>query len=129
MKNMTARRPRNHFVAAPADSNPHRPDRISPTFTCSAAELYTLVRKTALAQPRTILQSESPKENHLAFVQRTKYWRFPDDIVADIIALEDGGATLMLSSKARYGMEDFGVNKRRVIRWLAALEAGAAQAT
>jgi uncharacterized protein (DUF1499 family) len=83
------------------------------------------MRTTALAQPRTILLSESPDEHHLAFVQRTKFWRFPDDIVAEIIALQDGGATLMLSSKARYGMEDFGVNRRRVKNWLAALEAAA----
>lgn len=122
---MTATRARNHFIAAPADDDPATGDQLSPRFGCSAAQLYDLMRKTALAQPRTKLLSESPDEHHLAFVQRTKFWRFPDEIVADIRALEDGGATLMLSSKARYGMEDFGVNRRRVKRWLAALEAAA----
>ncbi len=122
---MTAPRPRNYFIAAPAGDDPAQADQVSPRFRCSAAELYALMRTTALAQPRTKLLSESPDEHHLAFVQRTIFWRFPDDIVAEITALEDGGATLMLSSKARYGMEDFGVNRRRVKRWLAALEAAA----
>ncbi|MBT4428389.1 MAG: DUF1499 domain-containing protein [Rhodospirillaceae bacterium] len=122
---MTAPRPRNYFIAAPGDDAPAAADQLSPRFNCSAAQLYDLMRTTALAQPRTILLSESPDEHHLAFVQRTKFWRFPDDIVAEIIALQDGGATLMLSSKARYGMEDFGVNRRRVKNWLAALEAAA----
>ena len=43
--------------------------------------------------------------------------------VAEISASEIGGVALMLSSKARYGMMDFGVNRRRVKRWLTALEA------
>ena len=119
---MTAARPRNHFIAAPADSDPAKADQISPRFACSAAKLYDLMRAMALAQPRTELLSESPDEHHLVFVQRSKYWRFPDDIVVKIMAIEDGGATLSLASKARYGIEDFGVNRRRVKRWLAALE-------
>jgi uncharacterized protein (DUF1499 family) len=126
MRKLTGTRPRNYFIAAPAAFGPSAPDLESPHFTCGAARLYTLLRQIALAQPRTKLLSEAPEEFHMTFVQRSKYWRFPDDIVAEIIALENGGATLMLSSKARYGMEDFGVNKRRVKRWLAALAACAA---
>jgi len=120
---MSQARPRNHVVAATADSGIAAPDLVIPAFTCDAATLYAALRDVALAQPRTKLQSESAEENHLNFVQRTALWHFPDDVVAEISALENGGATLTLSSKARYGMEDFGVNARRVKRWLAALQA------
>ena len=126
MRKMTEARGRNHFVAAPADFGPPAPDLTSPVLECGAERLYELMRETSLAQPRTKLLSEAPAEGRMAFVQRSPVWRFPDDIVAEIIALENGGATLMLSSKARYGAEDFGVNRRRVKRWLAALRAGAA---
>ena len=126
MRKMTEARGRNHFVAAPADFGPPAPDLISPVFDCGAERLYELMRETALAQPRTKLLSEAPAEGCMAFVQRSPVWRFPDDVVAEIIALENGGATLMLSSKARYGAEDFGVNRRRVKRWLVAPQAGAA---
>ncbi len=119
---MAKSRGRNHFIAATIGSGVESPDIVIPAFTCDAARLYTALREYALAQPRTKLQSESPDENHMSFVQRTAYWHFPDDVVAEITALENGGAALMLSSKARYGMEDFGVNQRRVKRWIAALK-------
>jgi uncharacterized protein (DUF1499 family) len=120
---MTAARPRNHFVAAPEGCGAEAPDLVIPAFACDAQRLYAVLREVALAQPRVRLQSESPEENHMSFVQRTAFWHFPDDVVAEIGAIEGGGAALALSSKARYGIEDFGVNRRRVIRWLGALEA------
>ncbi len=118
---MAEARPRNLFIAAPGDTGSGPPDLIVPPFPCAPADLYQALRTVALAQPRTVLQSEAPEELHMTFVQRTQFWRFPDDVVAQISATEDGGAALTLSSKARYGVEDFGVNKRRVKRWLAAL--------
>lgn len=126
---MANSRGRNHFIAATIGSGFEAPDLVIPAFSCDAARLYAALREYALAQPRTKLQSESPNENHMSFVQRTAYWHFPDDVVAEITALETGGAALMLSSKARYGMEDFGVNRRRVKRWIAALEARLTQQT
>lgn len=123
---MTGTRARNHYVAAPASVAPSERDRISPTFTCGALELFEMMRETALAQPRTKILSQSAEELHMALEQRTRFWRFPDDIVVNIITLKNGGATLMLSSKARYGVEDFSVNRRRVERWLEALEEHAA---
>jgi len=126
---MARARMRNHFVAATIGSDFEAPDIVMPAYTCDAARLYAALRDYALAQPRTKLQSESPDENHMSFVQRTAYWHFPDDVVAEITALKNGGAALMLSSKARYGMEDFGVNRRRVKRWIAALEENLAKET
>ena len=120
---MAETRPRNHFIAAPGDTAAGPPNLVVPPFPCAPAELYQALRAVALAQPRTVLQSESPEELHMSFVQRTKFWRFPDDLVAQIVATENGGAALTLSSKARYGVEDFGVNKRRVKRWVAEVKA------
>lgn len=124
---MAKARMRNHFIAATIGLDFEAPDLVIPAFTCDAAQLYAALREYALAQPRTKLQSESPNESHMSFVQRSACWHFPDDMVAEITALENGGAALMLSSKARYGMEDFGVNRRRVKRWIAALQARLSQ--
>jgi uncharacterized protein (DUF1499 family) len=121
MSKIPETRPRNLFIAAPGDTGSGPPDLLLAPYACPPARLYAALRDVALAEPRTVLQSEAPEEFHMSFVQRTKFWRFPDDVVAQIEATEDGGAALTLSSKARYGVEDFGVNKRRVKRWLAAL--------
>ena len=121
---MARTRIRNHFIAATMGSGGDTPDLVIPAFTCDAAQLYAAVREYALAQPRTKLQSESPDKNFMCFVQRTACWHFPDDVVAEITALENGDVALTLSSKARYGIMDFGVNRRRVKRWIAALQVG-----
>lgn len=118
---MAETRPRNLFVAAPGDTGSGPPDLRVPPFDCEPAQLYAALREVALAQPRTLLQSEVPEHLEMSFVQRTAFWRFPDDIEAKIATTKDGRAALTLSSKARYGVEDFGVNKRRVKRWLAML--------
>ena len=121
---MARTRIRNHFIAATIGSGGDTPDLVIPAFTCDAAQLYAAVREYALAQPRTKLQSESPDKNFMCFVQRTACWHFPDDVAAEITKLENGDVALTLSSKARYGIMDFGVNRRRVKRWIAALQVG-----
>ena len=102
---MARARMRNHFVAATIGSDFEAPDIVMPAFTCDAARLYAALRDYALAQPRTKLQSESPDENHMSFVQRTAYCR------------------------SSYGRGDLGVNRRRVKRWIAALEENLAKET
>ena len=121
MRKMAEARPRNLFIAAFRDTSSGPPDLRVPPFDCNPVHLYAALREVALSQPRTILQSEAPEELKMCFVQRTALWRFPDYIEVKIAATEDGRATLTISSKARYGVEDFGVNKRRVKRWLVLL--------
>ena len=56
-------------------------------------------------------------------VQRSRVIGFPDAI--SVSARPDGkGSRLSIWSRSRYGQYDFGVNRARVERWLAALNLG-----
>ena len=61
--------------------------------------------------------------SQLVFVQRSAVFRFPDIVSVQAIALPDGRTAIALYSRAVYGHWDFGVNKARAKRWMAAIEA------
>jgi len=56
------------------------------------------------------------------FVQRSRLLGYPDVIDARVLPAADG-ATLALYSRSLVGRKDFGVNRARLARWLAALGA------
>lgn len=82
--------------------------------------LAAAVQAVALAEPRTRLLAGSPAEGRMTFVQRSAFWGFPDLVTVETFA-EGGGAGLRLWSRSRFGYSDFGVNRARADRWLAAL--------
>lgn len=82
--------------------------------------LAAAVQAVALAEPRTRLLAGSPAEGRMTFVQRSAVWGFPDLVTVETFA-EGPGAGLRLWSRSRFGYSDFGVNRARADRWLAAL--------
>lgn len=75
-------------------------------------DVLARLTQVALATPRTVLVTDQP----LTFVTRSRLFGFPD--VSQVTAV-DG----VLTTKAHlvYGKSDMGVNKARVLAWLAAL--------
>lgn len=58
------------------------------------------------------------------FVERTVFWRFPDDVAVRIVPLEDGlSCSIELHSQSRVGGVDMGVNPDRLDGLYSALTA------
>ncbi len=111
----------NTALAAPADTQP-APDIITPPFALSAEKLYHAVRAMAVAQPRTFLAAEFPANHQVHFVARSAVFNFPDLITAQVNEAGPASSTLVLYSRSVYGYGDFGVNRKRLTAWLAALQ-------
>ncbi len=112
----------NTALAAPAGFTP-APDIVTRRYDIAPARLYALVRQVALAQPRTWLQVAYDDRMQAHFVARSLVFNFPDLIAAQI----NPDGTLVLWSRSVYGRSDFGVNRRRLKTWLAALDRALAQ--
>ena len=112
----------NDTLAAPAGITAARPDLPVPTYPLPAERLRAALRAVAEAEPRTALEAEHAALDQLVFLARSRLFGFKDRIEAQIVALPDG-VSLILYSRALSGGWDLGVNRRRVARWLAALEA------
>ncbi|ACT59687.1 DUF1499 domain-containing protein [Hirschia baltica] len=50
--------------------------------------------------------------------QRTPLVGWPDYISVCFLEADEGGSTLAIYSRSKYGRKDFGVNRKRIERWL-----------
>jgi uncharacterized protein (DUF1499 family) len=57
----------------------------------------------------------------MTYVQRSRFWGFPDYVSVRAVDLGDGSSALAIFSRSRYGASDLGVNRARVDAWLARL--------
>jgi uncharacterized protein (DUF1499 family) len=99
-----------------------RPDTspAAPRYARSPVELAALFDAVALATPRVRRLAGSAEAGFVTYVQRSRVFGFPDFISVRFLPAE-GGATLAIWSRARYGRSDLGVNGKRVAAWLEAL--------
>ncbi len=111
----------NTALAAPEGFTP-RPDIVTPSIGKPAAALFAAIVSVALAQPRTFLLARYDGQLQAHFVARIPVLGFPDLIAVQVLADGAERSKLVIWSRSVYGWSDFGVNRRRVTAWLAALE-------
>lgn len=121
-ENFKLTRKPNQYLLAPAglcaNAEQHA---VSETWPVSAADLLERVRSIALATPRVTQVEEDSESKHIVFVARSKVFRFPDEIDVRAIDMGDGQSALAIYARARVGIRDFGVNKKRIEDWLSRL--------
>ncbi len=110
----------NTSLAAPDGFTP-APDIVTLIYNRSADDLYAAVVTMATKQARTYLLARYDDRRQAHFVERIAVFGFPD--LTTVQVLEDSGqrSRLVIWSRSIYGYSDFGVNRRRVVRWLAAI--------
>ncbi|MCC5985462.1 MAG: DUF1499 domain-containing protein [Rhodobacteraceae bacterium] len=64
----------------------------------------------------------SVADGHMTYVSRTRWMGYPD-YTSVRVARAGQGATFSAFARARFGRSDFGVNRARLERWQAALDA------
>ena len=96
-----------------AEAGGHRIER---KITATPEEVLRRLEQRALATPRTTLVAGSVDAGRLTFRTRSLIWGFPDFTTVEVI-----GDTLVIYGRLRFGQSDMGVNKARVLDWLASL--------
>ncbi len=113
---------RNQFLMLPegfaAVAKAHE---TSPVFGKTPDALYGRLESVIAAEPRVEWLSEDRNQGRMELVQRSRIFRFPDRVSIAVLSA-NAKATLAIYSRAEVGGLDFGVNKTRVLRWVAALE-------
>ncbi|WP_246513830.1 DUF1499 domain-containing protein [Neoroseomonas soli] len=84
-------------------------------------QAFAAIRAVGAAQPRCFPLAEYPGRRQAQWVARTRLMNYPDIIVAEV-APAGAGTGLWLYSRSLIGRSDFGVNRARVMTWLAAFE-------
>ena len=116
-------RPNQFLVLPPGFIAKAQAQAPSPVFAAPPEKVLGALKRIALGEPRTTLLADDSGQRRLALVQRSKTFHFPDFIDVEAVPAGSGGTALAIYSRAKYGIRDFGVNRARIERWLAALRA------
>jgi uncharacterized protein (DUF1499 family) len=108
----------NRALALPAHSPRDDADLECPVFPANVEQLRDAVVSIAAREPRTHLLHLDREAMQAEFEQSSKIFRFPDTITVAFEAVDATHATLSIYSRAKLGHYDFGVNRKRVQRWL-----------
>jgi hypothetical protein len=111
-------RPPNSALAAPPGMH-LSPDIITRARELPPYRLYELLKRVALSQPGTVLHADWPERLQAHFVARSGLCSFPALVITQITP----DSMPALYSRSVYGRIDFGANRRRLIAWLAHLDA------
>jgi len=112
----------NDALVCPADHCPNAQSDSTPkVYATPPAELLARLRTIALAEPDTRELAGAPDDG-ARFLQHTRLMRFPDTIDVEVFPAGENRSTLAVYSRSLLGRRDFGVNRARVTRWLAALD-------
>ena len=116
----------NDALICPRDICPQaQPDAEPPVFPVPGARLRSLVSEAALAEPGTSLIERGQQQDR--YLVRTRFMRFPDTVIVQVFDRGEDGSTLALYSRSQIGSSDFGVNRRRIERWVARIGSLAAR--
>ncbi len=111
----------NRYLVCPPQYCGIAPMRVSPTFDEPVTVLRDRWMEMIKRQPRVRQIAVSADKLQFDYVQRSKFFRFPDTITLRLIPVSDNKTTLAILSRSHYGHSDFGVNRERIESWLAEL--------
>ena len=93
-----------------------------PPLPADADTAWDALRRLGDRFPRSTRLGEWPDQRQAQWVVRSALLNFPDIVVGEITG-GPAGSGLFLYSRSLFGWSDFGVNRRRVEAWTAALDA------
>ena len=121
--------PANAFLACPRGYCIVEDAMPSPVFPIPVDRLANYWAAVITNEPRIVEVASDPGRHRSVLIQRSALFRFPDVITIELVALWSDRSSVALYSRARYGRSDFGVNRKRVLRWLSRLQELAGRAS
>jgi len=114
--------PGNGSLACPEHYCAVAPDLASPAFPVEVDRLHALWPQALHGERGIVTLLEEPNRRRMVLVQHSAVLGFPDVITVELVPVGPDRSSVALYSRARYGKLDFGVNRKRVERWISRLE-------
>lgn len=112
----------NTYLVCPLGYAVIAPHAISPVWDVPVTKLQSAWDQMIQRQPRITVVAADKEHFQFTYIQRTRWFKFPDTINVKLIGLGNT-STIAIYSASKYGKYDFDVNKCRVNSWLKQLEA------
>jgi uncharacterized protein (DUF1499 family) len=114
--------PENAFLACPPGYCAVKDAAASPVFNIPVDRLEGYWNEIVDLEPRLTPVETEPHHHGSVYIEHSALFRFPDVITVELVTLAPDRSSLAIYSRSRYGRSDFGVNRRRVLRWLSRLQ-------
>jgi hypothetical protein len=114
--------PGNGFLACPQNYCATAPDIGGPAFPVGVDRLQALWPQLLRDERGIVTVLDQPNRHRVVLVQHSAGLGFPDVITVEFVPLGPEQSSIAIYSRARYGKLDFGVNRKRVERWISRLE-------
>ena len=111
----------NVFAACPPGYCTPPSDVETPIFAMDWERLRDYWLELIAVKPRVGLVAWDAQRWRATYIERSAVFRFPDIVTVEFVTLDAGRSSLAIDSRSRYGRGDMGVNRRRVVDWLATL--------
>jgi uncharacterized protein (DUF1499 family) len=112
----------NVFAACPPHYCTPPGDIESPVFAMDRERLREYWSEVMSVQTRVGLVAWDAERHRATYIDHSAVFRFPDIVTVEFVSLGDGKSSVAIDSRSRYGKDDLGVNRRRVVAWLSMLE-------
>lgn len=120
----------NRFLMLPQGlKSRSRADAKSPLIAKSASDASRIWFQVLSEEPEVYLMRYDLINLQFDFIQRTGIFHFIDDITVQFFDRNHSSSTLAVYSRSRVGIYDFGMNRRRVKRWVSRVQQTAKQMT
>ena len=91
--------------------------------TRPAADVVRAVQEVVAQEPAVEQVAADAEAGMLRLVARSRLLKFPDTINVQVVPKKDGGTAVLLYSRSQIGRSDLGVNRARLERWIALIQA------
>ncbi|WP_114391593.1 DUF1499 domain-containing protein [Oleisolibacter albus] len=110
----------NQYLLAPPGTTTAQPQAEAPRYAVPPERLRDALVRIIEAEPRSRILERSGDGLRFTLVQTTALMAYPDFAAVEVRPAP-GGSTLLIYSRAVFGIRDFGVNGKRVQGWLGKL--------
>ncbi len=100
-------------------------DMPAPVIPRPAGDVFRAVGQALAHEPKLEQVGAEPGAGTLRFVQRSRLLGFPDTINVKVVPAPNSGSAVLLYSRSQIGRGDMGVNRARLERWIALINAAA----
>jgi Protein of unknown function (DUF1499) len=107
----------NQALACPAGICQGNKGLEVPVFGVDAQNLPGLMEAALAHEPRLVM-APAGTDGTAIWTQQTAYLGFTDTITLRYVALGVSRSSVVMASRSNIGLFDFGVNRRRLMRWL-----------
>lgn len=111
----------NSYLVCPSGLCAAKADAEGPVVDLPPEKVLVAALKAASLERNVAPQEADAALGQLVFIQRTPVLQFPDVVRIQAIAMPGGRTGVALYSHSVFGKYDFGANKARAERWMAAI--------